>query len=76
MNMLSCGTLHSWCDDLGKHATGTAGCVMTLLTHSLFSKEVLASGSAASAKLAHKIPTSLSFASIPFAYAIQNVSSR
>ena len=40
MNLLSCSTLHNWCDDLGKHAIGTAGAVLTLLIHDLFRKHL------------------------------------
>jgi len=40
MNLLSCSTLNNWCDDLGKHAIGTAGAVLTLLIHDLFRKHL------------------------------------
>ena len=40
MNLPSCSTLHKWCDDLGKHAIGTAGSVLTLLIHDLFRKHL------------------------------------
>ena len=40
MILLSCSTLHNRCDDLGKHAIGTAGAALTLFIHDLFRKHL------------------------------------